>query len=152
PAATPAPAPAVGPQPDGTGAPARAANRHGAGHAAADDAAAAATAAKAPKATISSERRAAVAARSAAIIDQPIHEPLPEAGVKDVVTSTDQNSVAAIATKRVAAISRPAIAAVTAVPARTRKNFTPPATPSEVTCRDNRAARRDFPQHAAAVT
>jgi len=45
-----------------------------------------------------------------------------EAGVKDVVTSTDQNSVAAVATKRVAAISRPTVAAVTAVAAITSRN------------------------------
>src|SRR5437764_694752 len=68
-------------------------------------AAVATVAARSSDAAISAKRRAAVAARSAAIIDQPIHEPLPEAGVKDVVTSTDQNSVAASATKRAAAIS-----------------------------------------------
>src|SRR5207253_1215287 len=78
-------------------------------------------AAKSSEATISTKRRAAIAARSAAIIDQPIHEPLPEAGVKDVVTSTDQNSVAAIATKRAAAISRPTVAADTASTAVTAR-------------------------------
>src|SRR5207244_12588079 len=83
---------------------------------------------------------AAVAARSAAIIDQPIHEPLPEAGVKDVVTSTDQNSVAAIATKRVAAISRPASAAVTASAARSAR--------SVATSEDRRVSTASSPRYA----
>src|SRR5439155_1601797 len=61
------------------------------------------------------KRRPPVTARSASIIDHPLLAPLLEAEVNDVVTSTNQNSVAAIATKRVAAISRPTVAAVTAV-------------------------------------
>ena len=80
------------------------------------------------EAAISCERRAAVYTRIAAIIDQPLLEHLLEAGVNDVVTSTKHNSIAATTTKRVAAISRPAVAAVAAVTAITSRNAAASAT------------------------
>jgi hypothetical protein len=79
-------------------------------------AAVAAAAAVAAKAAPTGKRRAAVTALRGPIIDQV--QVVFVANCPRDVGNTDQNSVAAIATKREAAISRPAVAALAAVAAR----------------------------------
>src|SRR5206468_4423409 len=86
----------------------------------------------------SCERLAAVTAGSGAIINQPLLDPCLETGVKDVVTSKEHNSVATIATSRVAAVSVAASAAVAARATVTASCVAAIAARSETT---DRAAR-----------
>src|SRR5439155_15970242 len=109
-------------------------------------AAVATIAAESPEAAISSERRAAITA-GRALIAVDVKQP----HVGDVSARAEHKSGTASATKRVAAISVPAVAAVTASTARSASSVATSAARSETTGIAASAADRDFPQHGAAV-